>query len=409
MKNSFLKKCAKKYGTPIYIYDVNKISLALSDLKKSLPDFANLFYSIKANPNKDIIKHLYKKNCKIEVSSIGELKKSIKSGVKATNILFTGPGKTKEELIFIIKNNIGLISIESIDEYVYVKNLSKKLNKKINCLIRVNPKIENINSSIQMMSTSSQFGIDSEIIIKNFKQFTKNNFCKIIGFHFYIASNIFNYKDLFRMFANCIEISKILEKKLNIDIEILNLGGGFGCYQGKNKKKPNYKKLKPLLTKFIMSSYSPQSLKKINFYFESGRYLVGTCGGLISKVIQHKISKNKKYAILDSGINHLSGMSSIGKIPRLNPDYRIINRSKSKKKEEISIVGPLCTPMDFWNKSIYFNKIKVDDLIYVPNVSSYGLSASLVMFLSHNLPKEIILNKSKVLNICEYKINSKKF
>ena len=260
-----------------------------------------------------------------------------------------------------------------------------------------------------MMSTSSQFGIDSEIIIKNVNELKENNFCKIVGFHFYIASNIFNHKDLFKMFVNCIEISKLLSTKLNLDIKILNLGGGFGCYQGKNKKQPNYKKLKMLLTKFIKSSYSPQSLKKMKFYFESGRYLVGTCGGLITKVIQHKISKNKKYIILDSGINHLSGMSSIGKIPRLNPDYQIINRLKSKKKEEVSIVGPLCTPMDFWNKSIYFDKIQIDDLIYVPNVSSYGLSASLVMFLSHNLPKEIILNKNKVLNVCEYKIDSKKF
>ena len=184
----------------------------------------------------------------------------------------------------------------------------------------------------------------------------------------------------------------------------MDLGGGFACKHGKLRNNISYFKVKSALEKKMKQHFLPSQIKNIDLFFESGRFLVGTCGGLITKVVDKKISKSEKFVILNSGINHLSGMTGIGRLQRLRPDYQILNLKKRKQKEKVNIVGPLCTPLDFWNKSFYSIKFEIGDYIYVPNVSSYGLTASLVMFLSHEMPKELIIDKSKILKIMNTKM-----
>ena len=123
-------------------------------------------------------------------------------------------------------------------------------------------------------------------------------------------------------------------------------------------------------------------------------------------MIDKKFQKIKKYIILDSGINNLAGMSSINRLPKLDPDIVLINR-KEKKKETFDIVGPLCTPLDFWSRSALSYKLKINDIIFVPNVSSYGLSASLILFLSHDIPNELLLLNNKLFKTYKHYLNCK--
>ena len=181
-------------------------------------------------------------------------------------------------------------------------------------------------------------------------------------------------------------------------------GWWFACNHGKIKSNFKYNKVKKAIDKEMKKYFSLSEHKNLNLYFESGRFLVGTCGGLITKVIDKKISKGEKFIILNSGINHLSGMTGIGRLQRLRPDYQLLNQKNNTKKERVNIVGPLCTPLDFWNKSLYCKKFNIGDYIFIPNVSSYGLTASLVMFLGHELPKELIIDKNKVVKVMKTKL-----
>ena len=405
MKTSLLKKISKKYDGPKYVYNLNEISHSYSSLKKSLPTFSKLYYSMKANPNEGVVNYLHKLGAGIECSSWGEISKALKSGVNKKNIIFTGPAKKNEELVQFIKKKTGIISIESLNEFKRVSSLSKKLNKNIDCIIRINPENIDIKSSIKMMGVSSQFGIDSKKFLQNYKLFNSSK-TNILGFHFYSASNVISNKDLLKMFFNCIDLSLKIEKLLKIKIKLLNLGGGFASPYGRKGKRKNYSNIKKPLEKKLINSFGEERIKSLNLIFESGRYLVGTCGGLICKVIDKKISKNKKYIILDSGINNLAGMSSINRLPKLDPDIVLINR-KEKKKETFDIVGPLCTPLDFWSRSALSYKLKINDLIFVPNVSSYGLSASLILFLSHDIPNELLLLNNKIFKTYKHYLNYK--
>jgi len=405
MKTSLLKKISKKYDGPKYVYNLNEISHSYSSLKKSLPTFSKLYYSMKANPNEGVVNYLHKLGAGIECSSWGEISKALKSGVNKKNIIFTGPAKKNGELVQFIKKKVGIISIESLNEFKRVSSLSKKLNKNIDCIIRINPENMEINSSIKMMGVSSQFGIDSKKFLQNYKLFNSSK-TNILGFHFYSASNVISNKDLLKIFFNCIDLSLKIEKLLKIKIKLLNLGGGFASPYGRKGKRKNYSNIKKPLEKKLINSFGEERIKSLDLIFESGRYLVGTCGGLICKVIDKKISKNKKYIILDSGINNLAGMSSINRLPKLDPEIVLINR-KEKKKETFDIVGPLCTPLDFWSRSALSYKLKINDVIFVPNVSSYGLSASLVLFLSHDIPNELLLLNNKIFKTYKHYLNYK--
>ena len=328
MNINFLSKFSKKYKTPKYIYNLNEILKSLKLLKKSLPNYSEIYYSMKANPNMGIVKYLYKLGTKIETSSWGEIKRAIKVGVNSKDIIFTGPAKTTDDLDNALKYKIGIISLESINEFFNLERLCKRKKKKINCILRINPEEINVSSSIKMMGTSSQFGIDSKFFFKNYKKFN-SQYIKINGFHFYCISNIKDSKNLIKLFSYCIDLSKKMEKLLNIKISILNLGGGFASPYGRYQKKIIYSKIKNPLNKKLIDTFGKDKIHKIRILFESGRYLVGSCGGLICKVIDKKISKNEKYIILDSGINHLAGMSSINRLPKLNPQIIILNRKTS--------------------------------------------------------------------------------
>ncbi len=399
MNKNFLKKCAIRYGSPLYLYDLDKIENAFFNLKKSLPKKSKILYSIKANPNKEIIKKFKTLNCDFEVSSIGEAKKVLECNVHPKRIFLTGPAKSLSDLNYVIKNNIGTLSVESFNEIHLLKKILGKKKQKINMVLRVNLEKQNLHSSIQMMSTPSQFGVDATQVLKK-KDYIKNlKNLNIVGFHFYSASNVENQNELIKLFESCIPYAKKLSSALDIKLKILNLGGGFACKHGKVKNNLSYLKIRDALEKKMRNHFSLTEIDNLDLYFESGRFLVGTCGGLITKVIDKKISKGEKFVILNSGINHLSGMTGIGRLQRLKPDYQILSLKNSGKKEMVNIVGPLCTPLDFWNKSYFYKKFNVGDYVFIPNVSSYGLTASLVMFLGHELPKEIIVKKNKILKI----------
>ena len=218
MNTSLLKRISKNYNGPKYVYNLNEISHAYNSLKKSLPNFSKLFYSMKANPNEGVVNYLHKLGAGIECSSWGEISKALKSGVNKKNIIFTGPAKKNEELIQFIEKKIGIISIESLNEFKRVSSLSKKLNKNIDCIIRINPENIEIKSSIKMMGVSSQFGIDSNKFLQNYKLFNSSK-TNILGFHFYSASNVISSKDLLKMFFNCIDLSLKIEKLLKIKIK----------------------------------------------------------------------------------------------------------------------------------------------------------------------------------------------
>ncbi|MGG0646514.1 decarboxylase [Bacillus mycoides] len=391
----------EKYGSPLYIYDLDEVSKSYEKLVNSLPDKSIIYYSLKANPNPEITRHLINLGCYAEISSIGELNIILDIGAMPEKCIYTGPGKTKKEIEYALSKDINHFSIESLEELNIINNLTKEGDRLINITLRINPSFTVGKASIKMTGIPSQFGFDEKDLNNEVTELiVKNKNLKINGFHIYNGSNFNNIEVLEENFKSILTTVLNLKNKLSIDLNFIDFGGGFAAPFGKIGVLPDYTKLKGKFEEILDIEF--RHAKKPTIAFESGRYLTATCGKLMGTVQSMKKSKGKTYCIVDFGINHIGGMSGLRRIPTIELQ---ISKADSLMQEvaridNVNIVGPLCTPLDYLAKNVSVSNIKANDIVYVSNVGAYGLTASLLGFLSRELPKELIIKKGKVL--CAY-------
>lgn len=402
-----LSNIVNNYGSPVYIYDLDKLTESYEKLKGSLPERSLIYYSIKANPNPEVTNHLIKLGCHAEVSSIGELNVVLQTGLHPSKCLYTGPGKTLKELEFAFTNMVNNFSIESWDELFLLSELSKKYKSFINITLRINPNTGIGKAGLKMTGTSSQFGIEEDGILGIPEIITQNKFLTINGIHIYNGSNFIDLTVLKENFKNALEVVVKIQNRLSIELDFIDLGGGFAAPFGVEGELVDYTPLKPYLEGLIKDYF--QNKKRPLFAFESGRYLTSTCGILVGKVQSIKKSKDKTYCILDFGINHLGGMSGLRRIPTV--DLKLLINEKeftasSEKNEfsQVNLVGPLCTPLDYLAKNVNVPNININDIVYVPNVGAYGLTASLIGFLSRSIPMEVIVRGKEVVKVSRLKL-----
>lgn len=393
------KGLIEKYGSPLYVYDLSEVSNAYQKLVNSLPDCSIIYYSLKANPNPEVTKHLVNLGCHAEVSSTGELDIALNAGTNPKNCIYTGPGKTKDEIKYALSKGVNHFSVESVEELQKIDEIANNLSKMVDVTLRINPAFTVSKVSIKMTGVPSQFGFDEESIDNNIiNLITKSKSLKINGIHIYNGSNFHNSEMIEENFVNILTTITNIQEKLSLELEFIDFGGGFSAPFGKNESLPNYEDLKERLTELIKEKFKEIKIPKIAF--ESGRYLTASCGTLIGTVQSVKMSKGKKYCIVDFGINHLGGMSGLRRIPTVELQVLNLNASKndSLTMNNTNIVGPLCTPLDYLAKNVNLQEeIQSNDIVFIKNVGAYGLTGSLLGFLSREIPNEVIIKNQEVL------------
>jgi len=354
---------AKKYQTPFYCY-------SLAQLRNNFLRFNNIFknikpiicFSVKSNSNLTLLRELRKIGSGADVVSIGELLKAIKVGINSKKIVFSGVGKTEEEISKAIKKRILLINVESESEAILINKVSKKLSKKTSIGIRLNPNIiGNTHKKISTGSKSEKFGLLYGDCINLCKKIQKMKNLKLEGLSVHIGSQITNIKPFKDMLST---LDKLI-KRTKIDFKFIDLGGGMGISYSNKEKKLNLKKYSQLVEKFMKN-------KNAKIIFEPGRIIVGDAGVLISKILYIKESANKKFIILDAGMNDFMR-------PALyNAKHQIIPLKKANKKftGNIEFVGPICESSDKFLNQKGFAKIKEGDYVSLTHVGAYGMSLS---------------------------------
>lgn len=365
---------ARKYNTPLYVYDKNVIKNQYKKLKKI---DSKIFYSVKANPFDDILQLLNGLNTHFEVVSLGELKKLKKNNIPFEKVLFVGPAKNEEELLYAIENNIGLIVVESKNELVKIERISKELNKSIDILIRINPQF-NAGATINM-SGITQFGLEKKIAIEMLRSSYEN--IKILGLHFYLGTNILDEKQIIQNTIDILKLVDEIEKITNINFRTIDIGGGFGVPYYQNDNDLDFGLLTVELN-LILKKYSNK-----NILLESGRFMIAHSGIFITKVVDIKINFGTKFILLDGGTNFMGGDNKYRGF-RISP-IRVLNTTK--EQEVVTLVGSLCTSSDTLAKDILLPNVKIGDYIAFYQVGAYNFTASPVLFLSHNIPKEILI------------------
>ena len=353
----------KKNKTPFYLYSEKQI-------KENYLDFAKIFKSVnplicfaaKANTNLAIMKILGKLGSGADVVSGGELLKALKAGIKPSKIVFSGVGKTEEELKLAIKEKILLINVESESEAILINKIGKKINRIISIGFRINPNVDaKTHKKISTGKAENKFGVS----IKNFSSFYKNikqfKNLKIDAVSVHIGSQILSdtpYKKTLDVVAKVI-------KNLNIKIQYVDLGGGFGIKYSKKDKQIN-------LNNYAKLVYDFKQKLNCDIIFEPGRSLVGNTGILVSKIQYIKKGLNKNFIIIDAGMNDFMR-------PALyDADHDIVPIVKTNKKsqEPIEFVGPICETSCKFIKYKKYQKINEGDFVAITNVGAYGSSLS---------------------------------
>ena len=363
VENISALKLATKYKTPFYCY-------SLSQLKDNFNRFNNTFktikpiicFSVKSNSNLTLLRELKKIGSGADVVSLGELLKAIKAGMNPKKIVFSGVGKTEEEIRTAIKKRILLINVESENEAVLINKISKKLSRKTSIGIRLNPNVTGkTHKKISTGGKNEKFGLLYNDCINLCQKIKRMENLKLEGLSVHIGSQITNI----RPFKEVLSILNKILNKTKIDFKFIDLGGGMGISYSNKEKKLNLKQYSRLVRKFIKN-------KNVKIIFEPGRFIVGNTAVLISKIIYIKKSNNKKFVILDTGMNDLIR-------PALyDAEHKIVPLKKANKRigGNIEFVGPVCESADKFLSQNSFAQIKEGDYVGLTHVGAYGMSLS---------------------------------
>ena len=363
VENIVALSLAKKYKTPFYCY-------SLSQLKDNFNSFNNIFktikpiicFSVKSNANLTLLRELKKIGSGADVVSLGELLKAIKVGMNPKKIVFSGVGKTEEEIRMAIKKGVLLINTESESEVNLINKISKKISKKTSIGIRLNPNVTGkTHQKISTGGKDEKFGLVYNDFINLCKKVIKMKNLKLDGLSVHIGSQITNVKP----FKEVLSILNKILNKTKIDFKFIDLGGGLGISYSNKEKKLNLKQYSRLVRKFTKN-------KNVKIIFEPGRFIVGNTAVLISKIIYIKKSNNKKIVILDAGMNDLMR-------PALyDAEHQIVPLKKTNKRigANIEFVGPVCESADKFFSRRGFMQIREGDYVGLTQVVAYGMSLS---------------------------------
>ena len=379
IENVSAKNIVKKFGTPSYIYSYSKIKDNINIFKKNFKSINPLIcFSVKSNSNLSILSLINKFGLGADVVSKGELMIALKAKIKPEKIVFSGVGKTVDELKFAINKKILLINTESENEIVEIEKIAKRKNKKINIGLRLNPNTD--AKTLKKISTGrkeNKFGLDGKKILQLLIKYKNSKFINIICLSVHIGSQITSHIPYRNMLT---AVNKIIQKS-KYKFEYIDLGGGMGIQYEKNLNKLNFSKYNKLVKSFLKKN-------NVKIIFEPGRSIVGNSGYLISKIIYIKKTNSKNFVILDSAMNDLIRPALYGAKHKILPSK--LNGAKILKKHEF--VGPICETTDKFLTVKKYQKLNQKDIVIICDVGAYGM----VLSSNYNLrpkPIEILVKK----------------
>jgi len=384
-----LTELARRVGrTPFYAYDRSLITQRVELLRKHLPVAVHLHYAIKANPMAEVVRHLAALMDGLDVASAGELRIALASGMNPGRISFAGPGKTDAELAEAVAAGI-IVNLESEREMERIAALGRNRSARPRVAVRVNPDFELKSSGMKMGGGPKQFGVDAERVPAMLARIGQLGL-DFHGFHIFSGSQNLRAEAITEAQEKTIELAVRLAAHAPAPVRFLNIGGGFGIPYFPGERPLDIVAVGANLARLLdgMARRLPQARVVI----ELGRYLVGEAGIYVCRVIDRKISRGRVFLITDGGLHHhLAASGNFGQVVRKNYPVVVGNRVVGSKRELVSVVGPLCTPLDLLADGMEMAEAEVGDLIAVFQSGAYGLTASPTAFLSHPAPAEILV------------------
>jgi diaminopimelate decarboxylase len=372
--------------TPFYAYARQRMAARVRALREAMPADLSLHYAMKANPMPEVVNYMVGLVDGLDVASAGELQVALASGVNPTDISFAGPGKRNTELRYAVESAI-TINLESESEMRRLAAIGNALGKQPSVAIRVNPPFELKTSGMKMGGRPSQFGVDAERVPAMLAELAELEL-NFRGFHVFSGSQNLRVEAIEEAMTKTVALVIDLADSTTLDVSFVNLGGGLGI--------PYFPKEQPLSLPQVAKAVDravaslQQTFGNVEVIMELGRYLVGEAGIYVTRVNEVKESRGERFAICDGGLHHhLAASGNFGQVIRKN--YPVAAVTQTDERQQVSIVGPLCTPLDLLGDRVTMSVLEEGALVAVLQSGAYGKTASPESFLSHPGCAEILV------------------
>jgi diaminopimelate decarboxylase len=367
-------------GTPLFVYDTAIVRERIGQLRAALPRAVEIHFAIKANPLPEFLKVVSPLVGGLDVASGGELAKAL--AVKdAGHVSFAGPGKRDVELEAAIVAGATL-NLESEGEADRALAIGERLGVTPKLAVRVNPSFELKGSGMKMGGRPSPFGIDAVRVPELVRRLIAAG-ADWRGFHIFAGSQALDSDAICETQAATVGLARELAEAAGARAPLVNLGGGFGI--------PYFSGDTPVDIGLVGERLADVLEPDQAYAIELGRWIAAECGVYLTRIVDRKVSGDETFLICDGGLNHqLAASGNFGTVVRRNYPIAIAGKMGAEATEAVSVVGPLCTPLDRLGDKVALPEAQVGDLVAVFLAGAYGASASPAGFLGHGPAAEIV-------------------
>lgn len=374
--------------TPFYVYDRAVMTRKVHELRTALPTEVEIHYAMKANPMREVVRHFCGLADGIDVASAGEMDVALAAGMNPKAISFAGPGKTPVELERAVAAGI-IVNMESELEMRRLADIARRAGVRPKVAVRVNPDFELKSSGMKMAGGPKHFGVDAERVPQLLGELSDLPL-EFWGFHIYSGSQNLRAEIIADSQQKSATLAIELARYAPSPVRLLNLGGGFGIPYFPGDAPLDLAAIGVRLPSTIATIHA--ALPEATVALELGRFLIGESGLYVCRVQDKKISRGHVFLVTDGGLHHhLAASGNFGQVIRKNYPVLIANRIGSGTRQNASVVGPLCTPLDLLADRMELAEAEVGDLVAVFQSGAYGLTASPRAFLSHPEAGEVLV------------------
>lgn len=362
----------KEYGTPLYIFDTEKLNNRIKYIRDRIDKSINLCYAMKANPF--LVSYMSDDISRIEVCSPGEYEIVKKNNIKEEMLVISGVNKELKQIDEVIKTlNKEIITVESMHQFYMIKDLSKTYGKEVNLLIR--------------LTSGNQFGVSLSELINIITSCQDENLIKIKGIEYFSGTQKHSIKKISKELTYLKETIDMLDKEYNFKVLELEYGTGFPVFyfEGDEFEEDIFlSEFNNLLKEF----------KNIKITLEIGRSLVASCGEYLTSVVDTKKNDIGSFAILDGGIHQLVYYGS--SLAMKTPVYEVSPKKGEGSESAWTLCGSLCSINDIIAKKVHVKNLKIGDTFIFKNAGAYSMTEGISLFLSRDLPKVILIENNNV-------------
>jgi len=360
-----VRTIAQRIGTPFYLYSANTLAnhyRAFDNAFSGVPHV--ICFAAKSNSNSAVLRLLGREGAGADIVSGGELFRSLRAGIDPKKIVYAGVGKRRDEIEYALKMGILMFNVESGEELLALDKAAGEMHTVARIALRVNPDIDpRTHAYISTGLKENKFGIPIDQALEYYHTAKGLAHVEVVGIHQHIGSQITEVQPFIDAIKKVVGFVAEL-RAAGIDVKYINMGGGLGI---------TYKDELPPLPRDVAAAVQP-ILKQCGctLVLEPGRAIVGNAGILVTRALYHKDSGEKKFMIVDAGMNDLIRPSLYEAYHEIKP----VLEPTASESSIVDVVGPICESGDFLAKDRELPVVKQGELLAVMGAGAYGFSMS---------------------------------